>query len=149
MEAVDQPWKSANEGRVGAYWGVFDADRTPKFAMTGPVIDDPSWADKALAASLLALGPILWFLVAFARMRLASRLMFAVVIQAVASLGVWLIALPFEYYLRPTDWAALALLLPSLGAMVAILLANAFEFVEMYWPGNLRRGFGPRPLPAG
>lgn len=149
MEAVDQPWKSANEGRVGAYWGVFDADRTPKFPMTGPVNDDPHWADKALAASLLAFGPILWFLVAFARMRLASRVMFATVIQAVASLGVWLIALPFEYYLRPTDWVALGLLLPSLGAMVAILLANAFEFVEMYWPGNLRRAFEPRPLPAG
>ncbi len=149
MEAVDQPWKSANEGRVGAYWGVFDAERTPKFAMTGPIEDDPHWGDKALAASLLAFGPILWFFAAFARMRLASRVAFAVMIQAVASLAVWIVALPFDYYLRPTDWAALALLLPSLGAMVAILLANGFEFVEMYWPGNLRRSFEPRPLPAG
>ncbi|HEY0877096.1 MAG TPA: glycosyltransferase family 2 protein [Zeimonas sp.] len=149
MEAVDQPWKSANEGRVGAYWGVFDADRTPKFAMTGPIENDPNWVDKAIAASLLALGPILWFFAAFARLRLASRIAFAVMIQAVASLGVWLVALPFDYYLRPTDWAALALLLPSLGAMVAILLANGFEFVEMYWTGNLRRRFDPRPLAEG
>jgi len=149
MEAIDQPWKTANEGRVGAYWGMFDADRNPKFPMTGPIDDDPRWADKALAASLLAFGPILWFFAAFARLRLASRLCFAVMIQTVASLAVWLVALPFDYYLRPTDWAALALLLPSLGAMVAILLANGFEFVEMYWPGNLRRVFDPRPLPAG
>lgn len=149
MEAVDQPWKTANEGRVGAYWGVFDADRTPKFEMTGPIGNDPHWGDKALAASLLALGPILWFFAAFPRMRLASRATFAVMLQAVASLAVWLLALPFDYYLRPSDWAALALLLPSLGAMVAILLANGFEFVEMYWQGNLRRVFGPRPLQAG
>lgn len=148
MEAVDQPWKTANEGRVGAYWGVFDADRTPKFPMTGPIENDPAWSAKAFAASVLALGPILWFFAAFARMRLASRITFAVMIQAVASLAVWLVALPFDYYLRPTDWLALLLLLPSLGAMVAILLANGFEFVEMYWPGNLRRSFDPRPLPA-
>src|SRR5690606_5871430 len=124
------------------------ADRTPKFPMTGPVENDPNWDDKALAASLLAFGPILWFFAAFSRMRLASRVCFAAMIQAVASLAVWLVALPFDYYLRPTDVAALALLLPSLGAMVAILLANGFEFVEMYWPGNLRRAFDPRPLPA-
>jgi len=149
MEAVDQPWKRANEGRVGAYWGVFNADRTPKFAMSGAVSSDPQWPGKALAASALAFVPILWFFVAFARMRLASRVAFAAMIQAVASLVVWLVALPFEFYLRPIDWVALGFLLPSLLAMAAILLANGFEFVEMYWPGNLRRRFEPKPLAPG
>ena len=27
MEAFDQPWKERSEGQVGAYWGVYDADR--------------------------------------------------------------------------------------------------------------------------
>ncbi|MCL4184138.1 MAG: glycosyltransferase [Burkholderiaceae bacterium] len=149
MEAVDQPWKRSNEGRVGAYWGLFNADRTPKFAMSGAVSGDPRWQGKALAASVLAFAPILWFFSAFARMRLASRMAFAVMIQAVVSLLVWLVALPFDYYLRPIDWFALLFLLPSLLTMGAILLANGFEFVEMYWPGNLRRRFGPRPLAPG
>ena len=149
MEAVDQPWKRANEGRVGAYWGMFDAARTPKFAMSGPVSSDPQWPGKALAASALAFVPILWFFATFARMRLASRVAFAVMIQAVASLVVWLVALPFEFYLRPIDWLALGILLPSLLAMAAILLANGFEFVELYWSGNLRRRFEPKPLAAG
>ena len=35
MEAVDQPWKIDNEGRAGPYWGILDADRTPKFAHAG------------------------------------------------------------------------------------------------------------------
>ncbi len=26
LEAYDQPWKNANEGAVGAYWGLFDAN---------------------------------------------------------------------------------------------------------------------------
>ncbi|MBN9427269.1 MAG: glycosyltransferase [Burkholderiales bacterium] len=148
MEAIDQPWKVANEGRAGAYWGVMHADRTPKFAMQGPVLSDPHWSGKALAASLLALLPILWFCAAFSHLRLASRLMFAALIQASASLLVWLVALPFDYYLSPTDWLALIVLLPSLLAMIAIVLANGFEFVEMFWPGNLRRVFGPKPLAA-
>jgi hypothetical protein len=34
MEAFDQPWKERSEGKVGAYWGVYDADREQKFAFT-------------------------------------------------------------------------------------------------------------------
>lgn len=30
VEAFDQPWKAADEGEVGAHWGVFSADRLPK-----------------------------------------------------------------------------------------------------------------------
>jgi exo-beta-1,3-glucanase (GH17 family) len=32
MEAFDQPWKARYEGAVGAYWGVYNVDREPKFA---------------------------------------------------------------------------------------------------------------------
>ncbi|MGD9941816.1 MAG: glycosyltransferase [Burkholderiaceae bacterium] len=149
MEAIDQPWKVANEGRAGAYWGIMHADRTPKFAMQGPIQSDPHWSGKAIAASLLAFLPILAFCLLFPHLRLASRVLFAALIQACASLLVWLVALPFDYYLRPVDWLALIVLLPSLLAMIAIVLANGFEFVEMFWPGNLRRRFEPQPLPAG
>ena len=32
FEAFDQPWKESIEGRVGAYWGIYGADRQPKFS---------------------------------------------------------------------------------------------------------------------
>ncbi len=70
MEAIDQPWKRANEGRTGAYWGIFNADREPKFSLDGPVIVDPGWPRKATVASILALFPIIAFCIAFARFRL-------------------------------------------------------------------------------
>ena len=38
VEAFDQPWKT-NEGSVGPYWGIFNADRHPKFALAGTVED--------------------------------------------------------------------------------------------------------------
>ena len=46
-EAFDQPYKEGIEGRVGAYWGIYAADRTPKFSFTGRIVEDPSWPVKA------------------------------------------------------------------------------------------------------
>ena len=43
IEAFDQPWKRALEGTVGGYWGIFDAHAKPKFAMQGPVVEEPRW----------------------------------------------------------------------------------------------------------
>lgn len=43
IEAFDQPWKRAQEGTAGGYWGIFDAAGRPKFAMRGPVTEDPRW----------------------------------------------------------------------------------------------------------
>jgi exo-beta-1,3-glucanase (GH17 family)/cellulose synthase/poly-beta-1,6-N-acetylglucosamine synthase-like glycosyltransferase len=149
MEAIDQPWKAGNEGRVGAYWGLFHADRTPKFLLEGPVDPDRYWEIKAAAASLLGFVAMAWFATRFSRLRTASRLVYCVALQGVASFVVWLLAVPFEHYLRASDWWALAVLVPTLALMVAIVLANGFEFVEMFWRGNLRRTFAPRPLHAG
>jgi glucan 1,3-beta-glucosidase len=60
IEAFDQPWKRAQEGRVGGAWGMFTADRRPKFALHGPVVEDPAWPDKWIAASLIALAALAW-----------------------------------------------------------------------------------------
>ncbi len=43
IEAFDQPWKRAQEGTAGGYWGIFDAHARPKFAMQGPVVEDAQW----------------------------------------------------------------------------------------------------------
>ncbi len=149
MEGIDQPWKSANEGRVGAYWGIFDATRTPKFAFEGPIDEDPYWRDKATISSAVGFPAILLFLLAFARIRLEGRIAFALAAQAVVSFVVALVTLPLANYLRPIDWAALAILVPALGVMAAILLAHAFEFAELFWEGSLKRRFETRPLAAG
>jgi exo-beta-1,3-glucanase (GH17 family) len=149
MEAIDQPWKARNEGRVGAYWGLFHADRTPKFVLEGPVLADARWEIKAAAASLLGFVAMAWFATRFTRLRLASRVVFCLALQGVASFAVWLLAVPFDHYMRSADWIALAVLVPTLALMVGIVLANGFEFVEMFWRGNLRRLFAPMPLAAG
>ena len=149
MEAIDQPWKIDNEGRAGPYWGIMDSDRTPKFAMQGAIEKDSAWRTKAAVASTLGMLALFWFMVKFYRMRLLSRIAFGIALQAVISLFIWLLAIPFEYYMQPMDWIFVAILGPSLIAMSSILLANGFEFAEMFWPGNLRRRFGRKQLADG
>ncbi len=43
IEAFDQPWKRAQEGTAGGYWGIFDGQARPKFPMQGPVTEIRQW----------------------------------------------------------------------------------------------------------
>jgi cellulose synthase/poly-beta-1,6-N-acetylglucosamine synthase-like glycosyltransferase/exo-beta-1,3-glucanase (GH17 family) len=53
VEATDQPWK-VDEGSVGPYWGMFDANGRAKFSWTGPVTH-PEHGKLAAVAVLLGL----------------------------------------------------------------------------------------------
>ena len=134
FEAFDQPWKEdLGEGRTGAYWGIFNADRQPKFPFTGPVTEDTAWPWKALAASLLALFPMIWFARSFSRFKLMGRLFFCALIQLACGLITWSATLPFNFYLSWVDWTMLVLLFPAQIAILSILLINGFEFTEVLW----------------
>lgn len=62
VEAFDQPWKRRLEGTVGGYWGVFDSAGAAKFALRGPVVEDPEWITALLVC---ALGAIAFIAAAF------------------------------------------------------------------------------------
>ncbi len=51
VEAIDQPWKFF-EGGVGPYWGILDASREPKFAWTGPIVNENYWKLAAHRAAV-------------------------------------------------------------------------------------------------
>ncbi len=142
MESFDQPYKERDEGRVGAYWGVYGADRQPKFSFTGPVTEDPGWGLKAAIASLLALLPMFLFARHFMRFRWPGLLFFCVLIQMSASLLVWSATLPLAFYLGTFDWTMLVILFPAQLAIILILLINGFEFTEVLWRKYWVRGFG-------
>ena len=141
MESIDQPWKEPFEGRVGAYWGMFGADRQAKFALSGTVVEDPSWPWKAALASLLALLPMFWFARHFMRFKALGLLFFCALIQLSASLLVWSATLPYAFYLDPFDWTMLLILAPAQVAIIAILLINGFEFTEVLWRKRWLREF--------
>jgi len=142
MEAFDQPWKEKLSGRTEAYWGMFNADRQLKFPFTGPVTEDTAWPWKALAASLLALLPMIWFARHYSRFKLMGRFFFCALIQLACGLITWSATLPFNFYLSWIDWTMLVLLFPAQIAILAILLINGFEFTEVLWRRNWIRHAG-------
>ena len=144
MEAFDQPWKVQHEGRAGAYWGLFDVNRVAKFNLSGPILRDPHWTVKGLASAVLAAPFIFWFALRFGRrLRWPGLVLYAALIQTSAALLIWAVTLPFGYYLQASDWGMLALMIPALVATIAILCAQAFEFIETLWTRGWSRRFTP------
>jgi exo-beta-1,3-glucanase (GH17 family)/cellulose synthase/poly-beta-1,6-N-acetylglucosamine synthase-like glycosyltransferase len=111
IEAFDQPWK-VFEGSVGAYWGIFDAERHPKFELSGPV-ETPNWRLRMAAA--LALGLLLCIpIFAMTGIALTEAALFAATAHVIGAWG----SNVFDY------WASHYFVLGSLLATVigAILL---------------------------
>ena len=91
IEAYDQPWKTA-EGSVGAYWGLFDTNREPKFAWTGPITDT---GRTKVAAIAVAVG----VLVSLPILGIAGATLMQVLLLAGAAhaVGIWTATL-FDYW---------------------------------------------------
>src|SRR6202048_814665 len=91
VEAIDQPWKFF-EGGVGPYWGILNAAREPKFAWTGPVVDDAYWKLAAIArvVGILLSLPIL-------RLVYPTVLQSFVLSAAANGVGAW-VATVFAYW---------------------------------------------------
>jgi exo-beta-1,3-glucanase (GH17 family) len=61
VESFNQPWKSFQEGVVGANWGLFSADRHEVFPLTGRVTENVKWFDQFVMASLLTVLVVLFY----------------------------------------------------------------------------------------
>lgn len=137
VEAIDQPWKFF-EGGVGPYWGVLNAAREPKFAWTGPIVNENYWklAAVALLVGLFMSLPIL---------RLEQpTVMQALVLSAAANgVGAWT-ATVFSYwtghYFVFGSAFALTLGLILLVPLVLIAMARIEEIAAIAF------GRGPRRL---
>ncbi len=137
IEAFDQRWK-VNEGSVGAYWGLFDADRQLKFDLAGVIKERNK--ERIVGAALLV-GTLLSLVVfAFSQPTFAQAFLFAAAAQGV---GAWLavtIAHPLSHYLvvgSAIMWiAGLILLVP-----LALLSLSRIEEIA-----SVTLGRGPRRL---
>ena len=94
IEAFDQDWKYQSEGTVGANWGLWTADRRPKFSFAGPVAEDRDWLREAvvgcvLGVLLLGVGLTVQGVRAGAQPRLAVLAMLAGGALGWASAATW------------------------------------------------------------
>ncbi|HLT03987.1 MAG TPA: glycosyltransferase, partial [Pseudomonas sp.] len=143
IEAFDQPWKMDDEGSVGAYWGVWNLERQPKFAFSGPVIAIPQWRLLAIGSAVLAVLALILLLIDSSNLRAHGRAFLALVAFAFGSLLVWM---PYDYSLQYSSGFTLtvgALLgVGALGVFI-VLLTEAHELAESVWLSRRRRPFPP------
>ena len=139
VEAIDQPWKFF-EGGVGPYWGILNAAREPKFAWTGPIVNENYW-------KLAAIAVLVGVLMSLPILRLAEpTVMQAFVLSAAANgVGAW-VATVFAYwaghYFVFGSAFALTLGLILLVPLVLIAMARIEEIAAIAF------GRGPRRLIA-
>lgn len=148
MEAYDQPWKVDLEGWAGPYWGMFDADRKPKFSLTGPVINDASWQHDATMATSLAVLPIFLLCFALRGWHYLGKLWLSMLVQASATALVIVATLPVDYYFSMRDVVGLAGIIACILLTIGVLITNGFEFAEVLFKKGWKRAFTRAPVLA-
>jgi exo-beta-1,3-glucanase (GH17 family)/cellulose synthase/poly-beta-1,6-N-acetylglucosamine synthase-like glycosyltransferase len=143
MEAFDQAWKAGDERGVGAYWGVYDVQRRPKFEFAAPIERVPEW--EMLAAISVALSVFVLFLLYLDSRALHSggRSFLAVIAYASTTLMVWVFYDYTQQYLTATSVAVGVLLFLGMIGVVLVLLAEAHEWAEARWITARRRVIAP------
>ena len=143
IEAFDQPWKMDDEGSVGAYWGVYNLERQPKFAFTGPVVAIPQWRLLAIGSGVLALLALALLLIDSSTLSHRGRTFLTVIAFACGSVLVWI---AYDYSLQYSTWFSLMVgTLLGIGALgvFIVLLTEAHELAETVWMSKRRRPFLP------
>ncbi|WP_323614752.1 glycosyltransferase [Pseudomonas putida] len=143
IEAYDQPWKASDEGSVGAYWGVFNAERQQKFNFEGPVVAIPQWRALAVASVVLAMLALTVLLIDGSTLRQRGRTFLTFITFLCGSVLVWI---GYDYSQQYSTWFSLTVgVLLALGALgvFIVLLTEAHELAEAVWIHKRRREFLP------
>jgi exo-beta-1,3-glucanase (GH17 family)/cellulose synthase/poly-beta-1,6-N-acetylglucosamine synthase-like glycosyltransferase len=143
MEAFDQPWKRASEGAVGAYWGVYDVHRQPKFAFSAPIVDIPEW--RLLAGISIIIGIITFGMLVIDSRSLQNRgrSFLAIVAFFAATAAVWIIYTYYHQYMTISSIIVGILMIIGIIGVALVLLTEAHEWAEAIWVKNWRRPFSP------
>lgn len=139
MEAFDQPWKRTNEGSVGAYWGVYDAQRNAKFEFIKPIIGLPEWQTLAILSVTIAAIIFALLLRDSNSLNRRGRSFLALVAFILTTAVVW-IAYDYsrQYMTIGTVMVGVVMMLAMLG-VIMVLLIEAHEWAEALWVKGRRR----------
>jgi exo-beta-1,3-glucanase (GH17 family)/cellulose synthase/poly-beta-1,6-N-acetylglucosamine synthase-like glycosyltransferase len=147
MEAFDQPWKRAIEGGVGAYWGVYDVERRPKFPFTEPIVAIPNWYLLA-GISVVVAAIMLTLLLSDSRtLRRRGRSFLAVVAYLAATAAVFIVYDYIQQYLTVGTVLVGVTMFAGMIGVILVLLTEAHEWAESLWVTGRRRCFRPVSIP--
>ena len=145
MEAFDQTWKMSTEGATGAYWGVYDANREPKFEFTQPVVRIPHWRELAGLSVVMAVLLLVFLYRDSSSMSHQGKGFLALVVYGLSTAVVWIVYdYTRQYMTIGTAITGFLLLVGGLG-VILFIMAEAHEWAESIWLRKWRRPF-PRNL---
>jgi len=133
--AFDEPWKRALEGTVGGHWGILDTERQPKFALAGPVSDDPAWPWHFGLSTAFAILAVTAIALRLPVPQFGNSLIFASAAQVFGALlvlgGRYVLAVSYT----PFGWIAAVIGLAG-NLLVAVLLLRTFgaALAGQSWP---------------
>ncbi len=144
IEAFDQPWKKADEGSAGAYWGIYNADRQLKYPMDGEVIALPAWKNWALGAAIFSLVLMGIFLFSRKSLKLPGILFFGLIANLAASIVFWTVSIGWQQYQTPLTIAFWSLLIAMQVLTLLLMMVESMEIAEILWhPRNPKRAYQP------
>ncbi|MBI5557237.1 MAG: glycosyltransferase [Deltaproteobacteria bacterium] len=146
IEAFDQPWKKTSEGAVGAYWGVYDVYRQPKFPFSEPIVEIPEWRVLATISIGIAMITFAFLLIDSTTLKTRGRSFLASIAFAAASGAVWIVYNYTRQYLSLTTILVGMLMIVGMVGVTVVLLAEAHEWAEAMWASSRRRPFTPVAL---
>jgi exo-beta-1,3-glucanase (GH17 family)/cellulose synthase/poly-beta-1,6-N-acetylglucosamine synthase-like glycosyltransferase len=147
IEAYDQPWKAASEGAVGAFWGLYDADRVAKFSFTEALSALPEWRTYALVSAVATalLGMLLLSLLP--ALRFAGCLLLSGMLALVVAGATCIVDAMSLRYFETSGLVGALLLGPMVLFAAAVLLSETCEWVLSLWRAE-RRSLTPMALDA-
>lgn len=150
MEAFDQRWKGLElEGQAGAYWGVYNDKRQPKFEFTQPVQRLPQWRTLAILSVAFATLLLLCLFRDSRGLLARGREFLALVAYAIATFAVWLVYDFQRQYLTMSSLVVGIMLLVAASGAILVILAEAHEWAEALWIRKWHRlpSAGPQHVP--
>jgi cellulose synthase/poly-beta-1,6-N-acetylglucosamine synthase-like glycosyltransferase/exo-beta-1,3-glucanase (GH17 family) len=147
IEAFDEPWKINTEGGVGAYWGIWNADRQAKPALQGILVNYQNWRWLALATIGLGLPFALWMMRGELSLTRRGRFFVSLLGCGGVMIGVWIYADYSQLYLTWLDIVALIMIAPAVLLLITIFLIEGLEMAVNLWLGQTARRLAPPPVP--
>lgn len=133
VEGYDQPWKGGDEGAVGAYWGLFDANGNPKFGFTGMLRSFPAWRNYASGAALLSLLLGLLILGRMPRVRQPGYIVMGALVGFVSTGLLMLLDASTLEYIQPSDLAMTLAMIPLVFLAATVILTEGVELASSLW----------------
>jgi cellulose synthase/poly-beta-1,6-N-acetylglucosamine synthase-like glycosyltransferase/exo-beta-1,3-glucanase (GH17 family) len=143
VEAFDQPWKKSIEGSAGAYWGIFNADRLPKYPMDGDVIALPNWENWAAGAAIFSLVLMGLVLLTRSSLKLSGIFFFGLMANLAASVIFWTLSSGAQQYQTGLSLVLWGLMVLMQVLATIILLIESLEIAEVVWHRKTVRTFEP------